>query len=332
MDTATITDNDGFTISSNHETVDELRESLPVVEDTPAVDAKAADTPRPAKVDKRTREGKVQSIQQEIDSVYAKKKDAEREFQSESERLTKVRAEIADLEAKRTTRAAERQPDPVTSPVSTSEYKRYMAMDDAPKNDGSFTNYDEYAAALSVFIADKRYDERRAADSVNATTAQRTDAFLNRLTEADKVDPKWSDKVAPEFIDPKIAAKPISHLKQGEHGTYRNGIAEVILTSENPVGLMQYLSAHQHDADIQRLSTLPPDQFFRQMGRLEARLEAAHSVPASPRKEPISQAKPLIKTVSGSAQVPSDDDALDDDSSDADIDKHWGHVIKGSRR
>lgn len=262
----------------------------------------------PEKVDKRTREGKKLSIQQEIDAHYATKKNAEREAAAEQTRLDKIRADIADLEARRPART---EPAPVAA-VTTDQYKRYMELPDAPKNDGTFKLYDDYVAALGVFIADKRFDEHTARAAVQASSQEQERSFLTRLDEADTKRPGWDKTVSAQFLDPKIAAKPISQLKPGEPGTYKNGIAQVIFTSDDPVGLMQYLTEHEHDPDIQRLSTLPPDQFFRQMGKIEARVTAAHSGPAAPSVVIPSKAKPVIKPVTGAPNVGDADDGDDD--------------------
>lgn len=327
MDIATVTDADGFTVSSNYETEADLRATLtPDVEPEPAAVAEP-ETPVAPKVDKRTREGRKQSVQQEIDALWAQKKTAERETLAETDRLATVRRELADLEAKRPAPAAVVE-TPAAAPVTASDYQRYMAMPAAPKNDGSFTNYDDYTAALAVFIADQRFEERTAAARIASSASMQARTFHERLTAAEKSDPDWQTHVDPIFLQ----TKPVSQLRPGERGDYRNGIAEVIVTSEHPVALMRYLTEHKHDPDIQRLSTLPPDQFFRQMGSLEARVTAAPPVPAAPRPV-ISQAKPLIKTVSGSAHVPSADDGPPgDDATDAQIDAHWAKVRAGGYR
>ena len=92
--------------------------------------------------------------------------------------------------------------------------------------------------------------------------------------------------------------------------------------------VMVYLANHREIA--QRLTTLNPIEQIGQIGEivgaLKARATAApiKSGPASP--SPISQAKKLIKPVSGSPQASDDDDGDEDDIS---VDEH---IRRGNAR
>lgn len=118
---------------------------------------------------------------------------------------------------------------------------------------------------------------------------------------------RWAQEqqIRPELI----SSKPLMNLQPGEPANVFNAIAQVVVESSDPESLMRHLSTHPDD--LQRLSTLPPDAFFRMIGRIEQRLEAAARPGPVSREPVISRAKPLIKPVSGSPVVSDDGDEAD---------------------
>ena len=250
--------------------------------------------------DKRTREGRRASIQSEIDELTAKKHAAKAEADAEETRLQTLRAQRAQVEVPQ----RQTQPPPQQPPAQTpaAEYKRFMAMPDAPKvTDFPGENgWQEYQFAVSQFIADKRFDERMAQHQHAQTVQTNQVAFQTEMTEQVKLDPSFAQKLNATPVDTRIIPYLHSH-PQGPK-------------------VMVYLVNHPQVA--QRLTTLNPIDQVGQIGEIVAELKsasaAAKSGPAS--KPSISNAKPLIKPVSAAPTASDDDDEPDDDR--VSVDEH----------
>jgi len=89
--------------------------------------------------------------------------------------------------------------------------------------------------------------------------------------------------------------------------------------TESPVGpeLLLYLSDHPQDA--QRIATLHPIQAMREMGKLEARYDAATPGTGSAPAPAMSQAKPVIKPVTGGPATSERDEYRDDEPFEAHV-------------
>lgn len=152
------------------------------------------------------------------------------------------------------------RPAPAPAPVEKPEaaYKRYLAMPDAPKL-GDFDSLEEHSAALALFIADTRAEERQAAAAVKADTdslteAQRTraDSFATRIKEAVTNDAAFWEGIRPEVQD----IRPFNALKPGEAAGPSNVVAEELLSSPVAPALMRKLS---EPGQIERLLGVPPE-------------------------------------------------------------------------
>lgn len=277
---------DGVTVDSNTETEAEIRAGLA------GSDAPPAEIDPPAGMERDAATGQFvakaakprHDPQARIDQITAKQREAER------------RAETAERELA----ALRRPPDPV-KPTATpaDDWKRYKSLPDAPKLE-AFDTIEDYTMAVSDFIATKRADERDAARS-QQQQQQQTDRerqtfdgqWFERLNKAKAADPTLESRV-----DPKT---PLSWP-----------MIDAIKASDVGVELLVYLSDHQDEA--QRLSTLHPRDSLRQLGRLEAQLEAASSGTA-PVVPAVSHAKPP-KTPLGSSPVLNAESEPGDDATD----------------
>jgi hypothetical protein len=251
-----------------------------------------ADTPEPgaepsspAKLDKRTREGRKLSIQQEIDELTRQKYDVKREL----EELQQARAQAARPPAEGT-----QEPPRTTS----AEWKRYVNDAAAPKLDEFSDEDDPYAswnAAMAYFIADRRYEERHQVESMQQAAQTRDQEFQTRLLEARERIPNFDERIKYEALRP-----------------FSDQLAERIMAS--PVGPELVLYFSEHPSDAQRISTLHPIIAIEEMGILQgvikARQDAAHSGSAT--AAVTSQAKPPIKPV-GSSPVAADPLEITDD-------------------
>lgn len=334
-ETITITTDDGFEVSSNVETADEMRESMLVDEPTPSITrtdddgnaiddpdaapvaAKPAATPDPPKPDRRTREGRKLSIQQEIDELTTVKHQTKRELDADQAKLTALRSELSALEGRRPT--TQERPSPPVAAAAPAE-------DPEPTIEQFAKDADPYTAWLLARGRWGTRQELRAHDEQQRQRAQATHMdtlrdecgrnVQERCAAYAKIEPNWHAKVDPDMLD----ALPLINLGPTDKGTYLNAIAEVVWTSDRPAQLLQACSEPDNR---QLLSKLPPDEFYRAMGRIEARLEAASTSGPAPKSPPvITKAKALIKPVSSSPVV-SDDGADDeDDTSEAAVNRH----------
>jgi len=204
------------------------------------------------------------------------------------------------------------------------EWKRFRAMPDAPKVE-DFDAYDDFTAALGLFIADKRYDERQA------KAAEQQDASATGARDRERFA-HFSGKLDAEFLsglDARIADLPHRGvLKPGERGTVFHDIGDEIIDADNPKHVMQYLS--DHPDEFQRIASLPSrTHVARAIAKLDTPLSAAPSTgPAS--AVPVSQAKPPTRPVESAAPV-SDEPPGDDATADQHID-YWNRRDLAQRR
>lgn len=245
---------------------------------------------------------KPNSIQARIDKAVAAQREAER-------RAEAVEARLRELEARQSSAAAPREPQKPVEP----QYTRPRPTEDEIGT--KYQSYPEFVEALT----DWKLEQREAQAAVMAQRRamaerhqQHATKFVEQIAKAEQTDPQFWSKV-----DPAVAnLRPSSALEPGERRTVFNAIADIIFDSDYATELMARLRA----SDLQRLSTLPPERLFREMGRLEAavmRTEAASSGPA-PKTPVISQAPPPIKPV-GTTATTGEVDPLSDD---LDVDEH----------
>ena len=103
-------------------------------------------------------------------------------------------------------------------------------------------------------------------------------------------------------LDPDVLnARPSMSLAPGEAPTGETAFADLVLHHEQPGRLLTYFSDHKDD--YRRLTALHPMLAMRELGRLEARLDAASSGSVST-PSTLSQAKPPIQPVGRGASVP----------------------------
>lgn len=107
-----------------------------------------------------------------------------------------------------------------------------------------------------------------------------------------------------KFLEPN---KPI---------TGSNYVADAIVRMKQPRAVLSFLK--DHPDIVQRLSTLPQNEVFWQMGSLEATLAAAHTAPPSrpAARDTVSKARPPVQRVESVPQVsdaPPGDDASDEE-------------------
>jgi hypothetical protein len=115
--------------------------------------------------------------------------------------------------------------------------------------------------------------QREQAERQAKTAQEREAGFRSKLTEATKADPAFIESLSPDVL----ALKPFSKLGPGDVPSALNAVAEEIVSSDNPTGLMRYFS--DHPEALQRCAGMVPAKLFRELGRIEASLAGATSAP-----------------------------------------------------
>lgn len=303
---------DDMIVTSSHETAADMEAALtpPAADDTavgpdaaPASEvaekpAQAADKLGKPRNDPRAR----------VEEATSQAAAAKRERDEARREATELRTRLDAMERRVAQPVAAAQ-EPPKAETPQAEWKRYRAMPDAPKmsqfeGDDAF---EDWNAAMSLFVTDKRHDERQ--QQVQQHRAQQSEVahfqgFQVKIQEATAADPSFLEK-----LDRRLTETPrMSALPPNVRPTFVNYLVEQIYRSEVPKELLVHFTAHPEDA--QRLSTLHPTQVVREIGKLEARLTppAASSKTGTAVALPKSQAKPPITPVTGSSQSASDDE------------------------
>lgn len=239
----------------------------------------------------------------------ARSAELDTEIQGLQERLRlrkALREELAHVEAPR-------RPDgpAASSPAPTqAEYKRYMAMPDAPQ-EADFESFAEFTAATSLFITDQRWQEhqtRARQDTAMQRHVQGVEQISQTATErigkATAADPEFASKVNQDLLKVDIAS--VRRLN-GEKVGPQHVLAEQIARSEHVDKLLLHFSSTEGVADWSRLCALPPSELFRAFGRLEARFEGASpATPAAPAPKHLSSANAPPTTVGSRPSEPID--------------------------
>lgn len=229
----------------------------------------------------------------------------DRKVSKRQEQINTYERTIAELNqriARLETQPREVPPAPAPAevkPVTQAAYKRFLALPDAPKlND--FDSIEEHSAAMALFIADKRAEERasdqaRQAETDSLTTAQRerADGFATRIKEAVTADPEFWEGISPEVQQ----LRPLNALKPGEAAGPHNLVAEELLSSPVAPQLMRHFSEHPDDlsritAMPEAFAKLPASQraieharwIVREIGKLESTLATPAAPPPAPLK------------------------------------------------
>lgn len=333
MDFASVTRDDGTTITSNHQTESELRDELAA--SAPAVEEKDVTTPsieRP--IDRRTREGRKSTIQAELDELTATKRTTEREITEAQAKRDALAAELRDLETKRQRPAA-----PVAQPANGNGHQPSAVDDPEPKiedfkdkavDGDAYTPWmlarSEWAARQQFAKLETNRREREQQEAHGRTLHTNLEAMTDRVAKTLDMDIKNGKAIydaliargvrADVFLNPDI--RPLSALSKGETGDFRNALAQVVLESDRPVEMMLELGKDEH---LQRLRTLPPDAFYQAIGEIKQSLAVAHNGPIAKPVRLSAASKPTKPL--GSSPVAAQDEPPGEDASEAEYEAYW---------
>ena len=303
-----VTDGD-ITIDSNHETVEQIETAFqddPPVADAPdAVEAVEAVAPVEGDVPETPKKRKRRSDPTEaVKSAVAKQREAERRAVAAESRVQELSSAPPVAQP-----AAQPEAQPEPQPASWSRFKE---MPGVPRPD-QFTAYEDYSMALAEFVSDTKQTEhdtaqRDAYDQHQIAQQQQVqlDRWSTTLNDARAADSSFDESLN---LDTPMSL-PMQHLA---------------MESPQGIEILQWLSANPTDA--QRISTLHPVETYREMGKLEARLEAASPARSGPARV-VSSAKAPIKPLGTSPPVDDPFEITDDLS----MDEHFRRMNAADRQ
>ena len=289
---------DDITIDSNHETVDQIELAFSDVDSTDAsddlasaskaggetVDDSAPTIDDPSEQAPKAKSNRRNNPTEAVKSAVSKQREAER-------RAEAAEARIQELIT----------PSPPPESQRTADWERFKGLPGVPTVD-QFTSYEDYSMAMASFIADARYQEREEERASVYKTRRQNDAesaklsqWNERLTEARSSNPGFDTSLN---LDTPMSL-PMQHLA---------------MESPQGIEILQWLSANPQES--QRISTLHPAETYREMGKIEARLEAA---PLRASARVVSNAKRPVRPLGTSPHV-ADEFAITDDLS---FDEHF---------
>ena len=297
-DAGQVTDGD-ITIDSNHETVEQIETAFqddpPVQDASDAVDAAPVEAAPDEDVpDPQVKRKRRSDPSEAVKSAIAKQREAERR---------------ADAAESRVQELVEPAPIEEAGPAS---WSRFKTLPGVPTVD-QFDAYEDYSMALAEFVADTKqaefdvsrkeaYEQRRADEQQQ----KHLDKWSNTLNAAREQNPQFEEELN---LDTPMSL-PMQHLA---------------MESPQGIQILQWLSANPDES--QRLSTLHPAETYREMGKLEARLEAASSTKRGPARV-VSSAKAPIKPLGTSPPVDDPFEITDDLS----MDEHFRRMNASDRQ
>lgn len=167
-----------------------------------------------------------------------------------------------------------------------------------------FDSYEAFIDAKAEYVGRKAAREERAKAEKEAT--ERTEA-----QKAERTAQAFHEKVREKFPDLEERAEDVAHIQMPP------GMGQAIAESDLGPEILNHLVSDPKE--LERISALSPSAAIREIGKLEARLEAKDPKPA-PEKPPVvkkvSAAPEPIKPGGGPASPgddkPSDKDSIDD--------------------
>lgn len=183
------------------------------------------------------------------------------------------------------------------APAAPQQVEQQEVKDDAPKRD-AFGSYEEYLDARAAYVGERA--ARAAQDKAERTATERAarESEVKRATEfQSKVRTKYPD------IDDRLT-------EIGDQPIYK-GVQDAIAESEFGPEILNDLVAKPEE--FERLHKLSETSAIREIGRMEARFEAAVK-PTEPVKKPSAAPAPIRPGGGGSPEdgTPRDSDDIND--------------------
>ena len=299
-----------FSVESNRHTTDEMKaalkpsEAAPVAAPEPQADGDGSEGEETtAAAPTGTGEGE-KPLGKPRHDMKARMLEATRKESEAKKRADEIERRANALETElREIKARQEAPKPAETPKAEKP-----AESGRPKLE-DFDSLEDHAEALANWALDKREktaaETRKAAETEKATK-ERFSTFAQRMKAHIETDPEfWSRQ-----DETVVGLRPFSVLSQEERAQAGplNALADHFLVSDKAPALIEYFSGKPEE--LQRLSTLHPGDFWRELGRIEERLGAATTatVPQS-----ISKAAPPARPVTGGPPTDSGPSGTDSD-------------------
>lgn len=330
---------EGVTYSSNTNTDAQIRASLGIAEtptsDAPAepeipaesatpADATSATGDQPiAKTDQQVSEerpAKRKDPQARIDKITFEREEARREAarvrQESQAEIARVRAEFqAQIDALK----------PKEAPAVSAK----PAADGEPKLEDYADRPDPYAAWMRDLAKFDLKNEMTAREQ--AAEKQRQEHETHQRQFAREQSERERLQTFGQKIAKAVEANP--ELQQAFEAAgdlpISRPMADALIESDAPERVMAYLA--QHTEDCVRIANLPPLHAFREITRLDARLESAASPGSAPAK-PKTQAHAPISPVGGAHAAPSDGPPDPKTCTQEQFDAYWNQQEQTARR
>lgn len=185
--------------------------------------------------------------------------------------------------------------------------------DEKPKEE-DFESYADFVEARARWAAREEWSERQREAQLHERARthtegviSRVEGFNRRVAETAQTEPDFVGRIDPQLFQ----LQPSFTLEAGARPGPENVLADELIESEHPGRLLVHLSEHQED--LKRiLSATSPREVAREVARAEARLAGTSPAPQPQSEKPeISRAKPPVRPVTASPP-PTDDDIGDD--------------------
>ena len=222
-----------------------------------------------------------ESLQAEMDRrIAAAKANERRRAKKETEAYYKGRESV-------------RPPEPRIAP----QQEKPKEAEEAPKRD-DFGSYEEYLEARAVHVAEK------AAVAAQEKAAKASQERTQREQEVKRAN-EFKSKVLVKYPDIETRLEAIGDLP------IHKGVQDAIAESEFGPELLDSLVSKPEE--FERLFKLSEPSAIREIGRMEARYEAAKK-PPEPVKKPSTAPEPIKPGGGGSPEdgIPSDKDSIED--------------------
>ena len=275
-------------------------EAEPIPETAETTEDEAVETaPVEADEPKKQRRptSKQKSAKSRIDKVVWEREEARKEALSLREQL------LALKESTQFRPSPDAPADPAAQPATAAlpETAPAKASDQDPEpQEKQFSEYGDFIAAKARWAARQEvgaalqaaHQHQQQSEQQNYAQ-QRATQFAERVDALSANDPEFLTRIQPEILN----LRPAMSLQKGETPTGATAIADLLVDSENPHQMMEYLSSHEDD--FRRICALHPMLAMRDLGRIEESLGAA---PHGSAPTPVSsQAAPPIQPVRSSA-------------------------------
>lgn len=326
---------EGVTYSSNTQTDDQIRASLgvetPAEPEIPAESATQADdtsatgdqpivkTDQPVSEERPQQAKPRKDPQARIDKITFEREEARREaarVRAESQQeIARVRAEFqAQIDALK----------PKEAPQA-----KQPATDAAPKLEDFADQPDPYVAWIEAKFEHRLKAEFTSREQAAEKARQEHDTqqrqFAREQSERERLQ-TFGQKIAKAVeANPELQA---AFDAAGDLPISRP-MADALIESDAPERVMAYLA--QHPEDCVRISQMPPLHAFREVTRLDARLDTAAAPGPAPVK-PKTQAHAPISPVGGSHAAPSNGPPDPKTCTQEEFDAYWNQEEQTARR